>query len=129
MDRLQEFKMTYTFNTADVNRVIAESILALEFRKGGQFQWPQKPAALLCGDQGVYLCSNRVPDGTIFVAYAEECNPTLVGDEWWDNKRKGFGADDGVDFIPIQDVQGWARTNKKQITMEFTDPGVWEFRN
>ena len=70
----------------------------------------------LVGDQGVYLMANTsdgVHHGKLGandkrpVAYAKECDPTrLEFDEWWENKRRSFGGDDGCEFISLADVMG-----------------------
>ncbi|TIQ74583.1 MAG: DUF3085 domain-containing protein, partial [Mesorhizobium sp.] len=57
----------------------------------------------LVGDEGVYIMSNgKLADGSrAFVVYAEQCHPK--GDmDWWDYKRRHFGADDGIEFIEAQ---------------------------
>lgn len=66
----------------------------------------------LVGDQGVYLMSNGKErllkpgtESSSVVAYAKECNPeTLPFDTWWENKRRSFGGDDGVEFIDLKAI-------------------------
>lgn len=60
------------------------------------------------GDEGVYLMSNvnqpkESGDGSV-VCYANEVNPeTMEFEDWWAAKRRGFGADDGVEFVSLPD--------------------------
>jgi Protein of unknown function (DUF3085) len=80
----------------------------------------------LVGDQGVYLMPNttdgpraagRKPGDSNFVVYARECDPTkLAFDTWWANKKASFGGDDGVEFIPMMDIE--------QITTQPPGPGL-----
>lgn len=67
----------------------------------------------LVGDQGVYLMANTKDgplyknckkDESLFVVYAEECNPNKVKN-WWGIKRASFGGDDGAAFISIEDIE------------------------
>jgi Protein of unknown function (DUF3085) len=69
----------------------------------------------LAGDRGVYLMANtsdgprekvRKEGDQAFVVYAAECNPDkLPFDTWWEAKRATFGGDDGVEFIPLTDIE------------------------
>ena len=82
-------------------------------------QWPLEirplygnatgPGFWIVGDQGVYLMHNGKPHegmGSQPVVYALECDPhTLEFDEWWENKRATFGADDGADFIEADTIR------------------------
>ena len=44
--------------------------------------------------------------GKRIVVYARECDPTkLEFDAWWAAKRATFGDDDGIEFIPIEDIE------------------------
>jgi hypothetical protein len=57
----------------------------------------------LVGDEGVYIMSNgKLAEGEkALVVYSEECHP--VGNpDWWDYKRRHFGADDGIEFIEAE---------------------------
>ncbi len=72
----------------------------------------------LVGDHGVYLMpnttdgvhhSNLGKDDHRLVVYARECNPdTMEFDDWWDNKRRSFGGDDGVEFLDLKEIQALA---------------------
>lgn len=73
----------------------------------------KRPGLWLVGDQGVYLMSNGTPhqprpgglENERLVAYAAECNPeTLPFEQWWEAKGRSFGADDGSEFIALEDV-------------------------
>ena len=60
----------------------------------------EKPGLWLVGDEGVYIMSNgKLAEGPkALVIYAEQCHPKGNID-WWDYKRRHFGADDGIEFI------------------------------
>ena len=61
----------------------------------------------LVGDQGVYLMPNTV--GAQPVIYARECNPVKLDFEtWWQNKNASFGADDGIEFLPMETIENLA---------------------
>jgi hypothetical protein len=63
----------------------------------------EKPGLWLVGDEGVYIMSNgKLAEATrALVIYAEQCHPK--GDlDWWDYKRRHFGADDGIEFIKAE---------------------------
>lgn len=72
----------------------------------------------LVGDHGVYLMPNTTDgihhgklgkDDRLLVVYAKECNPdTMEFDDWWENKRRSFGSDDGVDFLDLKEIQAMA---------------------
>ena len=77
----------------------------------------------LVGDQGVYLMSNgkphlpkdeNNPDRSSFVAYAKECNPEGDFDEWYENKRLSFGADDGCEFISADVMESAIKNSPKK---------------
>lgn len=60
----------------------------------------EKPGIWLVGDERVYIMSNGklVEGACALVIYAEQCHPK--GDfDWWDYKRRHFGAYDGIEFI------------------------------
>lgn len=63
------------------------------------------PGLWLVGDQGVYIMSNGklAEGGRSLVIYAEECHPADEPD-WWDYKRRHFGADDGIQFLDAESV-------------------------
>lgn len=63
----------------------------------------------LVGDQGVYLMLNTV--GAQPLIYARECDPTTLDfDVWWQNKNATFGADDGIEFVPMEIIENLAGT-------------------
>lgn len=72
----------------------------------------------LVGDHGVYLMPNTADgvhhsklgkDDRRLVAYARECNPdTMEFDDWWENKRRSFSGDDGVEFLDLKEIQALA---------------------
>jgi hypothetical protein len=75
------------------------------------------PGLWIVGDQGLYILSNGDPrflraaddpereHSIVFAVYADEANPwTLPFDQWWEAKRQGFGGDDGVEFLPVIEI-------------------------
>lgn len=63
----------------------------------------------LVGDQGVYLMPNTA--STQPVIYARECDPVKLDfDVWWHNKNASFGADDGIEFVPMEAIENLAST-------------------
>lgn len=63
----------------------------------------EKPGLWLVGDNGVYIMSNgKLSEGDRpLVVYSEECHP--VGNpDWFDYKRRHFGADVGIEFIEAE---------------------------
>jgi hypothetical protein len=84
----------------------------------------------LVGDQGVYLMPNTT-DGIHhkslakgaprLIVYAAECDPTRLDfDTWWANKRRSFGADDGVEFFKLAAIEQFAPAKPKYLVAEFT---------
>jgi hypothetical protein len=64
----------------------------------------EKPGLWLVGDNGVYIISNGVADGTRpVVVYSEECHPT-GNPGWFDYKRRHFGGDDDIEFIDAEQL-------------------------
>lgn len=100
----------FTFPILAVRKVIARGIE--DVAANGGFRNPyygtrpgegEQPGLWLVGDEGVYIMSNgRFADGQKpLVVYAEQCRPK--GDiDWWDYKRRHFGADDGIEFIDAE---------------------------
>jgi hypothetical protein len=84
----------------------------------------------LVGDQGVYFMPNttdgihhksRTKGDPLLVVYARECDPTtLAFDTWWANKRASFGADDGIAFFTLADIETFAACKPKYLVAEFT---------
>jgi hypothetical protein len=64
---------------------------------------------------------NDTPGGVNnFIVYANEVNPdTMPFDAWWANKTRGFGGDDGVEFLPIADIE-------RQLTTVSLTSGCFE---
>ena len=100
----------FTFPIEAVRRVIARG--KQDAAANGGFRIPyhgaklgesDQPGFWLVGDQGVYIMSNgKLADGhKPFVVFSTECHPQ--GDpDWWDYKRRHFGADDGIEFIEAE---------------------------
>lgn len=111
--------MLLRFNKSDVKLLLTHTKLAPAHTMPYGDGVPAPAGLLLVGDHGVYLMSNGSPnlliDGTqgkpsptckAKVVYAEECNPeTMPFDEWWEAKRNTFGGDDGVEFLPVDEVE------------------------
>lgn len=66
-----------------------------------------KKNVMVVGDQGVYFVADtheykKAPA----ICYARECNPeTMSFDEWWNNKRRSWGGDDGVETLTKEEVE------------------------
>lgn len=102
----------FTFPILAVRKVIERGIA--DAKANGGFRLPHgdfspaaqaSPGLWLVGDQGVYIIANgKLPKGDKpFVVYSEQCHPR--GDiDWWDYKRRHFGADDGVEFIAAEQL-------------------------
>lgn len=100
----------FTFPILAVRKVIERGIA--DAKANGGFRLPHgdfspaaqaSPGLWLVGDQGVYIIANgKLPKGDKpFVVYSEQCHPR--GDiDWWDYKRRHFGADDGIEFIEAE---------------------------
>jgi hypothetical protein len=100
----------FTFPIVAVRKVIERGIA--DAAANGGFRNPyygtrpgegEKPGIWLVGDEGVYIMSNgKLTDGQrSLIIYAEQCHPK--GDiDWWDYKRRHFGADDGIEFIEAE---------------------------
>lgn len=119
--------MKLHFLWSDIEKLLAEVITAQTARP--LFGEATGKGLWLVGDEGVYLMANTV-DGDInaarkegdkpFVAYAEECNPlTLSFDAWWNTKRATFGADDGVEFFPLDGFIAFRRIDPTHLVIEF----------
>lgn len=88
----------------------ASTVRPLYGRKTGKGLW-------LVGDHGVYLMPNTTA-GKRIVVYARECDPTkLEFDAWWAAKRATFGGDDGIEFIPIEEIECLASESPKPDIM------------
>ena len=100
----------FTFSVTDIRVVMMRGRLDAYvyggFRNPHYGLYPgrdEKPGIWLVGDEGVYIMSNgKLAEGTrALVIYAEQCHPK--GDiDWWDYKRRHFGADDGIEFIEAE---------------------------
>ena len=86
----------------------------LEHSQNAPDHWPSDkrgPGLCLVGDNGVYLMSSGEPRLKIkkdhsHVCYAYEVNPhTMPATEVWAAQRASWGCDDGLIFIPVEDMQ------------------------
>jgi hypothetical protein len=100
----------FTFPILAVRKVIERGIA--DAAAHGGFRNPhygtrpgdgEKSGIWLVGDEGVYIMSNgKLAEGQrALVIYAEQCHPKSDTD-WWDYKRRHFGADDGIEFIEAE---------------------------
>lgn len=85
-----------------INRGIADAAVNGGFRNPYYGTRPgegEKPGLWLVGDHGVYIMSNgKLAEGfRALIVYAEQCHV-----DWWDYKRRHFGADDGIEFIEAE---------------------------
>jgi len=72
------------------------------------------PGLWLVGDEGIYLMPNTTAKARMIV-YARECDPTkLPLDTWWAKKQASFGGGDGVEFIPLYDIEALVAEFHKQ---------------
>jgi hypothetical protein len=110
--------MKHTFNREEVLKLVAITKAATKCHvpyTGKAWKTPEKtdPGLELVGDDGVYLMSNacdqkRDAQGACALAYANEVNPKkLEFSVWWEAKRCGFGGDDGVNFLPLAEIEKW----------------------
>lgn len=86
------------------------------------------PGIFLIGDQGVYLLSTGNPGqpnpkkkGSLKVVYAEGCDPSKDEDNWYDNKARTFGHDDGLEYLPISEADLKFLETAKTVVIEFND--------
>ena len=89
------------------------------------------PAGIfLVGDDGIYIMSNAADqekgaDGKLPLAYADEANPeTMSGEAVYDAKRRIFGGDDGVDFLPAAMIASALDRCGDQLVIEMTEMGI-----
>ncbi|MCP1674379.1 hypothetical protein J2T57_001481 [Natronocella acetinitrilica] len=84
------------------------------FPKADDIDLGRVPAGLhLVGDSGVYLMSNGEPRQLVapgskesLCAYAVGIDPEAFDfDGWWERKREVFGGDDGVEFLPLDNLE------------------------
>ena len=79
---------------------------------------------LLAGDQGVYFLADTHNHKTApAICYAEGCHPDK-DDDWWELKGATFGADDGGEHFPKEDVAQYVRDCKKYILVKFTATSI-----
>jgi Protein of unknown function (DUF3085) len=84
---------------------------------------PASAPVMLVGDQGVYLCTD-VEGGKPLVVYARGCNP-LKDAEFYENKRRIFGGDDGADPIATAgDMMELAKNCKRVVKMKLTKDAI-----
>ena len=96
---------------------VAKVIQAVEKGSGHQVPYTGEPwgcpedhtpGIMVVGDQGVYIIgnedSNGAPVKSGLIAYAKGCNPSVDSD-WWKLKQVAFGADDGAEFLALDDAK------------------------
>ena len=96
-------KPSLTFPMPRFLKVVNEVRIAREVRT--LYGAVTGPGLWLVGDDGVYLMPNTTTKPPV-VVYARECDPTkLPFETWWATKEATFGSDDGVEFIPLADIE------------------------
>lgn len=98
-----------------------------EATKAGDFFWPSyenilqekiQPQLNIVGDHGIYLMGNGRKEGdaggTKAIAYAKGCDPSKDAN-FYENKVRLFGGDDGVVSIPTR----WFELAKEKNVKEF----------
>jgi hypothetical protein len=106
MNSSRIYRMRLHFPWAKIDKALTEVRTSTNFRTlcgavTGSGLW-------LAGDEGVYLMPNTTSKAHNIV-YARECDPTKLDFETcWANKRRGFGGDDGVDFVALENVDSVA---------------------
>jgi hypothetical protein len=108
--------MKHTFPRTGVDLLLAHTKAATRHSRLYRNPATKKPGLWLVGDQGVYLVSNgqpALPGNSVnpdaprqHVVYANEVNPdTMPFGDWWEAKRRGFGGDDGIEFIDAVHIE------------------------
>lgn len=83
----------------------------------------------MVGDQGVYLMSNVIyldgdtPDSTSEIVYAKGCNPD-TDEDWYENKGRLFGGDDGSVSFPIEWIEHAIKRGKKTFSLKLTAKSI-----
>lgn len=102
----------FTFPILAVRKVVERGIA--DAAANGGFRNPyygtrpsqgERSGIWLVGDEGVYIMSNgKLAEGQkALVIHAEQCHPN--GDiDWWEYKRRHFGADDCIEFIEAEQL-------------------------
>jgi hypothetical protein len=129
--------MILKFNRAKVQELM-DAELAREPGRvpytGAGWDTPEKRAhgLNLVGDQGVYLVCNsprvdgRSPSKSGDIAYAANCDPNRMAfEDWYEVKNRSFGGDDGVEFIPADNIRAWL--DNTQAPMARIDIGPKRF--
>jgi hypothetical protein len=102
--------MILTFDPVKVAKLIDHAFKSPDHKIVYGDENTRKPGLWFVGDHGIYLMSNGLPSlpnpekgGTKqLVVYADECDPYKVSyEELWENKVKGFGSDDGCEFLDL----------------------------
>ena len=118
--------MRLHFDTNKVRKLLKHSKRTKTHRQ--LYGNPTGEGLLLVGDDGVYLMSSGVCKGKPNVVYADEVNPyTMPFDAWWHNKQVSFGGDDGVEFIPIKEVEFILNPNVESFGINLTKSGYSMF--
>lgn len=121
--------MRLTFERSGVNELLRHTRAAPRHATLYNDPTTAKPGLWLVGDEGVYLMSNGEPallapghTGGRKIVYASEVDPTKFGfDHWWDAKRRSFGGDDGINYIPYHEIiralATWGPTDPLRLEM------------
>jgi len=124
----------YHFKKSEILKIIALAETKKKFLPAYSQQDMKKvPAgAWLVGDSGVYFMSNATPisDKEKVIAYARESNPddkTGKYGDYYDNKRAGYGGDDGSDYISLKALKEWATGDGPWLLLKSSPDGKMEF--
>lgn len=95
----------------------------------GGFFWPSakqitgevKPTLTLVGDSGLYLLGNQISDEPAsksgHLVYAKGCNPSS-DDDFYDEKQRIWGGDDGSVSIPLEWVDLAVKAGKRRFSIK-----------
>lgn len=126
--------MRLHFNRERVEQLLSHTYQATAHQAIYGQKETERPGLNLVGDNGVYLCSNGLPslraDGNqgsispetpLMVVYARECDPELMSfEQWWENKRRSFGSDDGIEFLEASKLQAAMQFDSGWLVLEVT---------
>ena len=121
-----------SFHAEAVRRIVTHAKGAPAHDMGWLADTAPQPAVMLVGDHGVYLMSNGLPrdrldadnDVRNFVTHALGINPYTDRD-WWEEKRKAYGGDDGADtLLIIETLELLLARGEAFIRLEITEDHI-----
>lgn len=121
---------TCVFKTKDLKRCVEHALNSPSWNMGYSEHKPQ-PGLYLVHDDGVYLMSNGEPgdvrkDGelSLYVAYAEGCNPETDAD-CWENSRALVGGSDFAETIVINADWLTACNEHEELHIRVEPEAIW----